>query len=311
MPAPTALLATRRANSRRAIVFAIAVALAAWMPATSHAQFGKLVKKAVDKAAPTSAKATGPAPVYDATTVELGAAQVDKVIAGLTAERSLLVGSGQSGVQAMVKRREAASNQRSALSQAHDKDEQSYEKSSELIESCRNQAIEASQAVHQKEAQAKAMSDPAFQQRYMQAAQAMAAANARGDTAAVRKMQLQLAQSAYPYAKDDTAAADAKCGKSVPVPAWRTQRDALSALENALSDSIRATQDSAETVGARSSGLTVPQLATARERILTFLANQKSSRGIVGYSQAEVDALGAKATELHQLIDDIYKANQS
>jgi hypothetical protein len=311
MSAPRALLETRRATSRRAIVFATVAALTAWMPATSHAQFGKLVKKAVDKTAPSTAKATGPAPTYDATTVELVPAQLDKVIAGLTAERNVLVGSGQTGVQAMVKRREAASNQGSTLNQAHEKDEESYEKSSQLIESCRNQAIETSQAAHMKQAQAKAMSDPAFQQRYMQAAQAMAAANARGDTAAVRKMQMQLAQTAYPYAKDDTAAADAKCGKPVPEPAWRVQRDALIKLENALSDSIRATQDSAETVGARSSGLTVPQLATARERILTFLGNQKSSRAIVGYSQAEVDALGAKSTELHQLIDDIYKANQT
>jgi hypothetical protein len=292
-------------------VFATVAALTAWMPATSHAQFGKLVKKAVDKTAPSTARATGPAPTYDATTVELVPAQLDKVIAGLTAERNILVGSGQSGVQAMVKRRETASDQVSALNQTHEKDEESYEKSSQLIESCRNQAIETSQAAHQKQAQAKAMSDPAFQQRYMQAAQAMAAANAHGDTAAVRKMQMQLAQSAYPYAKDDTAAADAKCGKPVPEPAWQVQREALSKLENALSDSIRTTQDSAETVGARSSGLTVPQLATARERILTFLGNQKSSRAIVGYSQAEVDALGAKSAELHQLIDDIYKANQT
>lgn len=308
MPAPTTPLGHW---ARRAVVLSTtAAALAAMAPAGAHAQFGKLVKKAVDKAAPASGKATGPAPTYDATTIELGPAQVDQVIAGLTAERSILVGSGQNGIQAMVKRRQAASDQQSSIAQAHDKDEAAYERSSSQIESCRSQAIDASQAAHQKEAQAKAMSDPAFQQRYMQAAQAMAAANARGDTAAVRKMQLQLAQSVYPYAKDDTAAADAKCGKPVPEPAWRRQRDALSKLENALSDSIRATQDSAETAAAKASGLTVPQFGTARERILTFLANQTSSRGIAGYSQKEVDALGAKAGDLRQLLDDISRANQ-
>ncbi|HEV2179328.1 MAG TPA: hypothetical protein VGR59_03360 [Gemmatimonadaceae bacterium] len=309
MPAPTASL---NLWARRALVLATTTAaFAAWMPGTAHAQFGKLVKKAVDKAAPTSGKATGPAPVYDQTTVELGAPQVDQMIAGLTAERNLLVGSGQNGVQAMVKRRQAASDQRSKIADAHDKDEQAYESSSSKIESCRSQTIDALQQAHTKDAQAKAMSDPAFQQKYMQAAQAMAAANARGDTAAVRKLQLQLMQSVYPNAKEDTAAADAKCGKPAPEPAWHAQRDALAKLENALSDSIRATQDTAESTGATSSGLTVPQFATARERILTFLANENRSGGIAGYSQKEVDALGAKAAQLHQLIDDIDKAKQT
>lgn len=309
MPAPTAPLNLR---ARRALVLAMtAAAFAAWMPATAHAQFGKLVKKAVDKAAPAYGKATGPAPVYDETTVELGAPQVDHIMAGLTAERNILVGSGQNGVQAMIKRRKAASDQFGKIADAHDKDEQAYESSSSKIESCRSETIDALQQAHTKEAQAKAMSDPAFQQRYMQAAQAMAAANARGDTAAVRKMQMQLMQSVYPNAKEDTAAADAKCGKPVQEPAWRVQREALSKLENALSDSIRATQDIAEAAGAKRSGLTVPQFATARERILTFLANQNRSGGISGFSQKEVDALGAKAVQLHQLIDDIYKASQT
>lgn len=309
MAAPTAPLSPW---ARRALVLATtAAAFAAWTPATAHAQFGKLVKKAVDKTAPSSGKATGPAPVYDETTVELGAPQVDQMIAGLTAERTILVGAGQNGVQAMVKRRKAASDQRGTIAEAHDKDEQAYENSSSRIESCRSETIDALQQAHTKEAQAKAMSDPAFQQRYMQAAQAMAAANARGDTAAVRKMQLQLMQSVYPNAKADTAAADAKCGKAVQEPAWHAQREALAKLENALSDSIRATQDTAEATGAKRSGLTVPQFATARERILTFLANQNQRGGITGFSQKEVDALGAKTVELHQLIDDIYKANQT
>ena len=309
MPAPTASLGTRRAMRRRAIVLTAAAALAAWMPATSHAQFGKLVKKVTDKASPASNIATGPAPTFDANTIELGPEQVDKIISGLTAERRILVGSGQDGVQALVKRRQAASTQVSEIDQAHDRDDETYQKTSSQVESCRSGAISASQSTHQKEAQAKAMSDPAFQQKYMQAAQAMAAANARGDTAGVRKMQQQLAQSVYPYAKDDTAAADAKCGKPVPEPAWRTQRDALIELQNALSDSIRATQDAAATAGSKTSGLTATQYATARERIETYVGRKKYNQTISGFSQTEMDALGAKATDLEQLLDDISKAN--
>lgn len=308
MPAPTAPFWTRRAMRGRVIVLT-AAALTAWMPAASHAQFGKLVKKVTDKAAPSSNKATGPAPTFDENTIELGPEQVDKVISGLTAERRMLVGSGQDGVQALVKRRQAASTQLGEIDKAHDTDDQIYQKTSSQVESCRSEAISASQSAHQKQAQAKAMSDPAFQQKYMQAAQAMAAANARGDTAAVRKMQAQLAQSVYPYAKDDTAAADAKCGKAVPEPAWRTQRDALTKLENALSDSIRSTQDAAATAGARASGLTALQYATARERIETYVGRKKFNQSISGFSQKEMDALGAKASDLQQLLDDISKAN--
>lgn len=309
MPAPTASLGTRRVIRRRVIVLTAAAALAAWMPATSHAQFGKLVKKATDKAAPASNKATGPAPTFDDNTIELGPEQVDKVISGLTAERRILVGSGQDGVQALVKRRDAASTQVSEIDKTHDKDDQTYQKTSSQVESCRSEAISASQSAHQKDAQAKAMSDPAFQQKYMQAAQAMAAANARGDTAAVRKMQLQLAQSVYPYAKDDTAAADAKCGKPVVEPAWRTQRDALIKLQNALTDSIRATQDAAATTGAKTSGLTATQYATARERVETYVGRKKVNQSISGFSQKEMDALGAKASDLQRLLDDISRAN--
>ena len=309
MPASRTPLTRWAAYQRAMMVAATAGALAAWMPATSHAQFGKLVKKATDKVAPSSNKATGPAPTFDENTIELGPEQVDKIIAGLTAERRILAGSGQDGVQALVKRRQATSTQLSDIDKTHDRDDETYQKTSSQVESCRSEAISASQSAHQKEAQGKAMSDPAFQQKYMQAAQAMAAANARGDTAAVRKMQLQLAQSVYPYAKDDTAAADAKCGKPVREPAWRTQRQALIKLENALTDSIRATQDAAATTGAKTSGLTAPQYATARERIETYVGRKKFNQSISGFSQKEMDALGAKTSELQQLLDDISKAN--
>ena len=296
------------------VAAAAAAALAAWAPSSAHAQFGKILKKATDKVAPKNpTTASGPAPTYDQTMLELTPERLAKVIDGLTAMRGVLVGgSGGESIAALVKQRDDANDQLSAIENAHNKDLEAYQRSIDKTQQCRDEAISASQDQHRQQAQARLMTDPSIQQKYVQAAQAMAAANAKGDTAAMRKIQLEMQQSAYPYAKDDTAAADSKCGKAPVQPAWYVQRDKLMTQVQQLSDRIRATHDKADAAGKQASGLTAEQFAMAHERLDMYIGRKRGgSNGQVGFSQVELDAIAAKISQIEQLNDDINKASMT
>lgn len=313
MTARTALaLPVRHRQPRLLLAAALACAASiAFAPASAHAQLGKLVKKVADKkvADANANTASGPPPTYDQTLIELGPDQVNKLISGLTATRNTLVGTGNDGVLALGKRRDDANNRVRAIDDAHGKQNDAYQKALNDNDACRNNAIAAAHETHEKQAQARVMSDPSFQQKYMEMSRQMAAANAQHDTVTLHKLQLQLQQTVYPYAKDDTAAADSKCGKAPPVPAWYVERDTLIRLSNKLGDKIRDTQQAAAVAGARTSGLTPVQFAMAQERVIMFVQRARDKQRQVGFSQKEVDALMPKESELERLVDDIQKAS--
>lgn len=318
--APISLIVEPHTHSQprgrlRLVVASIVAAatLAAFVPTSAHAQFGKVLKKVVDKksADANANTASGPPPVYDQTVIELTPERLTKVTDGLVAMRRALVGSD--GVQALVKQRDNVNARLAAINDAHGKDLDAYNDAAAKNDACRDQVIDASRSEHQNQIGARVRSDPSFQQKYMELGREMAEASARGDTAAMHKLQVQLQQSMYPatYAKEDTAAADAKCGKTAPEPAWHAQRDSLTQLDNKLGDEIRAAQDRATTAGTQASGMTSAQFAMARERIEMFVQRARNNDRQAGLSQTEVDALHARESQLQQLTDDIQKASMT
>jgi hypothetical protein len=225
-----------------------------------------------------------------------------KVIKGLRAEQQVLAGGGGGpSLKSLVQRRQAASDQRSALAQAHDGESEVYSKVLNQNSECRNGVFDQNQKARSADMQAQA-TNPEFQQKYIKLAQDMATAQAHGDTATVRKIQAEFMAPAAAGAHADTVAADKKCGKPPVKPRALVQQDSLLDLERTLDDQIRDLQQRGVQTAVQSSGLTDLQFAMARERIESYVSATKNHVTPRSFSQKELDALNAHASELQQLI---------
>lgn len=281
-----------------------AVALAA--PAPAHAQFGSLVKKAKEKAAQAAAgnaaqqsgvmqsACGGPAPTFDATTIELNAANVDKVIKAFDAVRTA---GEKNGRNRLATQRDADQARLEELE--GDPAVSGAEDSQRQYNECRQQAYNDIMQKHAAEKGPGIMADYSRAMRTHN--DKIAAYEAKGDTAhanALRDSTYTVIMTVVGATPQDSAAVDAKCGKP-PRPSKRVaERDSLRRVVREESDSIRVLDEDAEDQVRAASGLTNRQIAAARERILTYLHNQQAC----GFTKAEYDALGARKSELQKLM---------
>jgi hypothetical protein len=298
-----------RAVSRLAITAAAVAAIG--IPATASAQLGGLVKKARDKVVENKVEKQiekrtpdgGAAPKFDDVTVELSAERLAQVIRGMTAGRAALAGR-----ETLVTRRDAAMQQSGELSDKNNKLISTYTDKRYENERCRNDAMNASrdkrQAVVDKETkewQAKAMSDPAFREKAVAIAQKAGEAQARGDTAAVRKLMAEMGVKADDP-KPDTIAADKACGRPPAKPQVLVQIDSLDGIAKELSEQIRKKEEKASATEVTESGLSDRQFFMARERIEMYLSSVKYKSKPSGFSAVELEALGARQADLEKVI---------
>jgi hypothetical protein len=277
-----------------------AAALIAAVPAPAHAQFGKLLKKAKEQVS-NNPSSDPSVPHYDETTIELGPDQVAQVIKGLQAEQQVLEGTNGNSLQAITQHAEAVDKQLDAMYTSDGNERETYNNEVNRINTCRSDVMDRRQQQNQAKFQAQAAS-PEFRAKYMQLAHDMAMAQAKGDTAGVRKIREQMIASASPDVKADTAAADKECGRPPAEPRRLVVEDSLRALGVQLHDEMRERQQRAATAGVRGSGLTDLQYATARERIVGYLRATQSGGRVRGFSQKELDALNAQSAELKRLV---------
>jgi hypothetical protein len=298
-----------RAVSRFAITAAAVAAIAT--PSTASAQLGGLVKKARDKVVENKVEKQiekrtpdgGAAPKFDDVTVELSAERLMQVIRGLTAGRAALAGR-----ETLVTRRDAAIKQSGELSDKNNKLISTYTDKRYENERCRNDAMNASrdkrQAVTDKETkewQAKAMSDPAFREKAVAIAQKAGEAQARGDTAAVRKLMTEMGVEADDP-KPDTIAADKASGRPPAKPQVLVQIDSLYGIAKELSEQIRKKEEKASATEVTESGLSDRQFFMARERIEAYLSSVRYKSKPSGFSAAELEALGARKADLEKVM---------
>jgi hypothetical protein len=306
------------AHPRRADTFAryaITAAVVAALIIPTHAasaQLGGLVKKARDKVVENQVEKQidkrtpdgGAAPKFDDVTLELTAERLAQVIRGLKAGREAL-----SGREVLVKRRDAAGQMSADLRDKNNKLISDYTDKKYANERCRNDAMSASREKRQavadkemKEWQAKAMSDPAFRDKAVALAQKAGEAQARGDTATMMKLMAEMGVK-KDDPKPDSLAADKACGRPLSKPAVLAQIDSLDGIANTLTSEIRTMEEKASaTEIAQSGGLTERQFFMARERIEAYLSNAKYKAKPSGYSAAELEALGARKSDLEQLM---------
>jgi len=301
------------ANSQRAHVlsrriFAVAIVAAFGLPMhDASAQLGGLVKKARDKVVENQVEkqidkrvGTTP-PKFDDVTLELTAERVTQVMRGLTAGRAIL-----SGREALVTRRDAAGQKSADLRDKNNKLISDYTDKRYKVERCRNEAMNASsekrQAVADKEVkewQAKAMSDPAFRDKAVAIGMKMSEAQARGDTAAFRKLAAEMGLKADDP-KPDSLAADKACGRELAKPTVLVQMDSLDGVVNRTTDEIRKLEEKAAATEVKESGLNERQFLMARERIEAYLSAMKYKSQPQGFSAGELEALGAHRAELEK-----------
>lgn len=297
-----------RALMRRGIAFAIVAAVGFPMHAAS-AQLGGLVKKARDKVVENQVekqidKRVGTAPPkFDDVTLELSADRLGQVIRGLTAGRTVLADRG-----ALVARRDAAAQKSADLHDKNNKLISDHTDKRYENERCRNDAMNASsekrRAVADKEVkewQAKAMSDPAFRDKAVAIAQKMGEAQARGDTAAFRKLAAEMGLKADDP-KPDSLAADKACGRPLPKPVVLVQIDSLDGIAKQLSEEIRKMEEKASATEVKESGLNERQFFMARERIEAYLSSVKYKSQPQGFSATELEALGAQRANLEKVM---------
>jgi len=310
-----------RRLARRAIVLAVTAALVA--PAhTASAQIGGLVKRARDKVVDQqvdkqvekrtgspAATSAGGAPKFDDVTVELTSERVGQIVRGLGAGRALLDGvNGSPSRAALVARRDEAMNRSGTLSSENGKILDAYNEKRDASQRCRNDAIQASRDKRQQgseqrnqELQAKAMTDPAFREKIMAFTQKAAAAQQRGDTAQLRRLYAELGVVGDDP-KADTLAADKACGREPAKPAVMVQMEQLDAQAKSLSEQIRQLEEKAAATEVKESGLNERQFFMARERIEAYLSAMKYKSAPRGFSAGELEALGARRSELEKVM---------
>jgi hypothetical protein len=293
---------------RRGIAFAIVAAVGFPMHAAS-AQLGGLVRKARDKVVENQVekqvdKRVGTAPPkFDDVTLELTAERLAQVTRGLTAGRAVLADR-----EALVARRDAAAQKSADL---HDKNNKLISDHTDKFyqnERCRNDAMNASREKRSaaadkevKEWQAKAMSDPAFRDKAVAIGVKMGEAQARGDTAAFRKLAAEMGLKADDP-KPDSLAADKACGRPLPKPVVLVQIDSLDGIAKQLSEQIRKIEEKASATEVKESGLTERQFFMARERIEAYLSSVKYKSQPQGFSATELQALGAERANLEKVM---------
>jgi hypothetical protein len=304
MPSPFASALTR--VTVVASLLAVALPLPAQLGALRRAVEKKAADRVEQRVEDRSNEAMLQPPTFDATTVELTDAILDRWVAAHEAIRSQRA-SQQGGVDRLEA--EAGARTDSALALERPDERRRFEQERDRYRQCETEVRHAADADAQRAQQAlearlkadpmRAMNDPQMQ-RLAEAMQAMAAAQARGDTAAARRHHDAFIRAAGGL--DEAGfrrTVTTRCGAAPSEPRWMATQTAL----RLRADSSRAKAAREMRVLARPTGaaLGVSDVAAAmvEERIMSFLAGMRPSAPItVRFTKAEHDRLVRRRGEL-------------
>lgn len=296
-------------SSPRLAAFLLAVAL----PATAHAQFGGLIRRAtervVDKVAnkavdkvvdDNTPNLPGCTPEYDKYTIELTGDQLDRMLKGLDA---VAAAGARAGRNDLVKERDALEARVEDL--ADDPGIQRFEKNREDYGECKmkvwGETLEKRYA-GKDPLTALFGADPAAQTRNRQLEERAVAAEKAGQPEQAKLIRDSAAYVMLGGSKasaEDSAAIVKKCGNP-PVPPKRLQqRDSLRIALRTLDEKIAQIDDDNGDALYDQSKMTRRQVAVARERILTALNAQSTP---CGFSKAELAAIRERRDRLKAYI---------
>jgi hypothetical protein len=291
--------------SRVAALAVVALVLSI-SPSTAQAQLGGLVRKAKDKVvrdagdkSGANAALEGEDVKFTSTMIELTPETLDKVMLGMKAGRARV--DAPNGRAAMIQERDAASNEAADLWTKHGDAINALNTKRNDIDRCRHAAFQALNNGRDEALSKRAMTDVAFRDKIMALTQQMAVLQAKGDSTALSKFELEF-RKLRGESKADTTAADKKCG-IMPAPhPMEAKIDALRAKSSAADARIRDLDSSADNDDAKASGLEPRQYAMARERIEMYLQRAKYNSPQSGFSKNELSSLSARRSQLEKLM---------
>lgn len=285
------------------------VAMLLTTPSIVHAQLGKIVKqKAAERAARKAAEQTGVsqgtqthhAERYTEATIgqELDEATFDAVLRGMSA-----VQRDFAGVQA---ERTRLSNRVTELLPTVIPLDSAWRERHASVEQCQrdhvNQLMERRQAELQARAIAPSMSQEQIRLMMALTDSATKAAQ-RGDSVAVERLNRRVMQvtTGIDVAADSAAAAK-KCGELPRRPAAALELERVRAEIDTLMVRERTIQEQTLPNAARVSGLPPQRFALARERILTWYADQSGEGDMSRWPRREREMFERRRDEIRQAL---------
>jgi DNA repair exonuclease SbcCD ATPase subunit len=268
-----------------------------WLPAvlllfswgTAHAQVGGLIKKKLDKAAGKDAaeQAVDAPVVFDKVTLEITQERIEKLTAAKLAVRKFL--EGPTGPAAYEKQITPLDNRQTAIYSKQVDNINGWDEKRRDYERCMDSAFSAIHDRKSSQVGVQAMSDPAAMRKAMEWGQALAAAQQKGDTAAVRKITEQLGGSKAPTKADSVEAA--KHCVYPPQPPLVTEYLGLKRQLDSLGNLRQEAESQAGRMEESMSGMNARQSAVFCERIKQFVQQLKEKKKHVGFSDDEIKRL--------------------
>lgn len=271
------------------------LAVAALAPGRdASAQIGGLIKKKVGQAAVGQAPAppsAGEPVAFTEDLLELTPERLERIGAGKAAGRR--IAEGPNGPAAIRKRIEQLDERQAAIYSKHVDEINAWDTARMDSERCRDSVL--SEATDRLRAQSASQ----FMEQYRQLALDLAQAQARGDSAAAKRLMAEIDRQGKPT-RADTLAAERSCGVPAPpqvVQEWLDLKSRLDDLQQQLANAEQAVRDAEE----RESGMNRRQLAISCERIKIYIARMEAKQQQRGFTQAELDALEQARAELKRI----------
>ena len=258
------------------------------------AGIGNPLKKAKEKVektvSPEQPAATKPAEplVFDDLMLELTEARVAKITAAYKD-----AGAITAGRPALVERRAKASDEHAKIDEKHGEKVRETQRIRGDIESCYHDGYQAAQERKIQEYSQRALTDPVLRDKFAKAAAENNEAAARGDSAAIARINAVLYAEILP-SKEDSVKAREACGPLPPRSASEKRMDELYAEMNSLDKQIRAMDDAAAKALSKKGGLTEQQWGMATERITMFLQQSMNDKGPSGDSKGSDSGSGSE-----------------
>lgn len=285
------------------------VAMLLTVPSIVHAQLGKIIKqKAAERAAREAAQRAGVsqgaqtyhAERYTEATIgqELDEATLNAVLRGMNAVQREFA-----GVQA---ERTRLSNRVNELLPTVIPLDSAWRERRTRVEQCQRDFTNALMERRQADLQARAIA-PSMSQEQIRLMMALTdsatKAAQRGDSVTVERLNRRVMKVTYGIdVAADSAAAARKCGEIPGRPAAALELERVRAEIDTLMVRERTIQEQTLPNAARASGLPPLRFALARERILTWYADQSGEGGMSRWPRREREMFERRRAEIRQAL---------
>jgi hypothetical protein len=282
------------------------------MTTPSHAQLGKLTKKATSAAASAAGVSTTPSRTVDA--IDLTSAQLKQVNAGLAAEIA--------ATPTALKNAETAQKNYDKAQEKYTKDNEAYQKADEKWEACKEKVIKdadpsrtAAQQKAEKASQSASIEETEQAALEKQAMEAQAAAerikNGTG-TAADQQTLANFQKTMAGVSARGMGAANAAQEASNLDQAVIKQIEKSCGGKPVRPESPKSPANTAaeqiQSAGASASGMALAVYTVAREKGLGFAASNTQVKGGDKTPQAEADAINAELATMRGNLTQMQKA---